>query len=39
VAARLEVKINEACLFFEKKPQEMAQVGWQEGQLLLRSFV
>lgn len=27
VEARLEAKINEACTFFEKKPQEMAQVG------------
>eukprot|EP00775_Hariotina_reticulata_P000595 gene595-880_t len=26
VEARLEAKINEACTFFEKKPQEMAQL-------------
>lgn len=27
VEARLEQKINEACISFEKKPQEVAQVG------------
>lgn len=30
VEARLEAKINEACAFFEKRPQEVAQVSKDE---------